>query len=303
MAKAAKQKIEKKITTEFHGVNIKLFSKTRSGDEMYEKLFEQIFRKFKQVQVGHGKAMVLLKMDKRQADVSGKKLMVYTGEMAKFTVLETDDWLDFKNKVKTKHALPEDLFPNLVIENYLFVPFVHRFYFRASSKVTINNVVKFFEDSGEDLIGANEQYSVSQITSQDQIDKILNSYSLLRLEVDITYTNDDLGDDALEVMDELFKEGNAANASIVMTPKSRQEGLNTDSTLVAGLVQLAKENGQAKATIKEGIKKKSIPINTSNHPERIPVEAAKNEDPFWELFQKVALNKLDELRKRQQDKE
>lgn len=295
MAKTSKSKTPKppkKIITEFYCVNITIQSSTRSGPEMYERIFRQIFSNRQVIDIGHGKGMCLKEMNLYESETNGGKFKYFQGEMAKFSLIETDDWLDLTNMIKTTHDLPSNLFPNLVISEYVFIPEAHRFYFKSTSKVTVNNVVDFFKTSLKDLIGENEQFAVNEMTSKDLIERILKADVLVRLEVDISYTNNDLGSSsAKEALDKLFKVADAAKAHIVMTPADKSKGLDTSSTLVKGLVELTHENGVAKATIKEAGRKRAIPISTKNHPEKIPVETEKNGLPFWELVKKIILKR------------
>lgn len=287
MAKAKKSQPEKKITTEFYGVNITVQSSARKGPEMYEKIFRQIFDNKRQIDVGYGKGMILMEMNLLENEDGGETYRFFYGQMAKFTIIENNDWLDLENRVKTTHNLPPNLFPNLVVSEYVFIPYVHRFYFKTNSKITINNVVDYFQEALKELVGENEKYAVNQMSSKDVVDRILKAEVLMKLVVDLSYTNSDLNSDAKETLDDLIKVADAAKVHIELTPADKSKGLDTESTLVEGLVELAQENGYAQATIKEVNQKRSIKINTKNHPKKTSVETLKTGQPFWELVKKL----------------
>lgn len=286
MSKATKPKKEKTISTQFYGVNIKLLSKNRKGPDMYEDLFRQIFHNNTVANVGADKAMMFLSMNVLEREMEGQSFKQIWGNMVKFTVLESDDWLDLRNKEVVKYEIPKDYFPGSVQAEYLFIPYAHRFYFRTNSKISIPNVINYFTKVLNELAGEDETVSVTAIASHDAIQKIIDSDKVVRLKIDVTYTNDDLGSEALEEMDGLLKESGVGKTSIDMVPINKEQGLATQGTFVSGLLELARENGEAEATIKneEG---KSEKVITKNHPARELIISKLTENPVYKLFEKV----------------
>ena len=119
-----------------------------------------------------------------------------------------------------------------------------------------------------------DNITVDLIQSAGTFEQIINSKEINKLEITVSYTNDDIGSIAQEAMDALLKDAQIGHADIILNPDATKS-LNADSTMVKGLLELAQENGSAKATVTNEVGKKVI-IKTAQHPEKILIPRNDN---------------------------
>jgi hypothetical protein len=151
------------------------------------------------------------------------------------------------------------------------------------------------EKALRNLLINTEQVTVTIIQSKDVIEEIISSDRIQRLIVTVSYTNDDIGDAAQELMDSLLKEGKIGQ--IVATLKPDQNGnLATNSKIVRGLLEMAKDNGEAEATIVNDAGKKEK-IVTSNYPEKFNVTSESEDSIKVALFQNMMKEHRSEIDK------
>ena len=235
--------------------------------------------------IGGEKAMSLKTQFTKEYLFNHKRHKVLHGKLVRYTVLDENQWYNRRTKEFEKYAIPQDVFPNGYETEYIFIPAAHRFYFAVNSKVSIVATETFLNKALKRVAGIREEVKVNLIQSTDTFEEIINSKQIKSLRVNVSYTNDDVGKEAAELMDEFLKDAQVGEIEAVFKPD--QNGtLNTESTMVSGFLGVAKENGTAEATIinDAGKQKKIV---TTNYPEKRPVVVAENEVPENKLFTDV----------------
>ncbi|MES2479950.1 MAG: DUF4747 family protein [Bacteroidota bacterium] len=284
MAKASKKKVKKK-TSHFYGFNIKLFSDTRSEDA-YLDLIRTVFNVPSLVKISKEKAMALRSQNVVEYTFNGKKHKVAYGKLIRFTVLSDDDWYDSTTKELKRFDLPGNTHPNSQEVDYIFIPATHRFYFTASSKISITATEAFLHKAiSTKGIQNGEDYGIYLIQSQDTITQIINSPVLKSLKVKVSYTNDDIGDEAFELIDQFLKDAQVGETESTFRPD--QHGtLNTESSLIRGYLEVARENGAAEASVinEAGRREKIV---TTNYPDKRKVEYTESDNLPRNLFDDV----------------
>lgn len=289
MAKTSK-KVKTK-TYKFFGLNIKLQSNEREGEEAYIDLITEAYKKSEPIRVGGERAIMFKSMFEKELIFKRKKHSVLYGKLVRFTLLESENWYFLNEKELGPYEVPKDRFPNGFECDYVFIPVVHRFYF-AISKLSPNIVSKFLYKSLKNVAGLREEIVINLIQSSDTFEQIINASSLLSLDIRLTYTNADIGGPAKELIDRLLKESNSGVVDTSLRP-DHNEQLNAQSDYITGMLELARENGEARATIKNDFGRKTI-IKTINHPEKRPVTVKEGEDPYTQIFNDVMKDKTEE---------
>ena len=172
---------QRKLDTKIYAFNVKLKSNERSGEEAYIALFEKMFSEKIIGPPKRGNSMILRTQFKTEID--GNKI-VY-GKLARFTKLDSDEWINLSNLEKSQYALPENMFPNLKETDYIFIPQAHRFCIRKEANtVSVFQVGEFLQNSLDKCRNSTEQVEVFIEQSVETIEKILNAESIRRIELD-----------------------------------------------------------------------------------------------------------------------
>lgn len=290
MAKAPKKAKEK--TFQYYGLNIKLQSDERKGEDVYYSLLKSIFDQDLHEKIGAERAMTFKTQFTSNFLFKERRHKVLHGQLVRYTILDEDHWYNTKTKEFEKYDTPDDIFPNGFETHYIFIPAAHRFYFAVNQKVSIVSVETFITKALKKIIGVREEIRVNLIQSNDTFDEIIFAKQLKSLRVSVSYTNDDIGKEAMELMDNFLKDAQIGEAEAVFKP-DQHGNLNTDSAMVRGFLEVAKENGEAEATIvKEDGKQKKIV--TKNYPEKRPVIVTDTDDVNNKLFNDVMKEYRDE---------
>lgn len=286
MAKAkrpAKDSVEKKTkhkkpkvkTIQFYGFNIKIQSNDRKGEGMYYSLIQSLYGEDVIGKISPEKAMMLRTQFNQEVKIKNSQERLLYGKLVKFTLLEGSEWFNRREKGVGPYDAPKDIYPNAFETDYIFIPETHRFFVKKSDKLSVSAVKTFLENSLKQLVSSDENVLVYIMQSKDVIDRIIESESIKSLDIDLSYTNDDIGDLAQELMDDLLKEGFIGSASFKLRPNEKDE-LNSEAKMVRGLLEVAKDNGTVTARIVEEGKKQTI--KTKDHPEVIPVPQTENNE-------------------------
>jgi hypothetical protein len=280
---SSKSKI-KTIKSNYLGINIRLKSNNRKGDSAYVELINKI-AELGYEKISLDKAMTIRTLFRNTADFKGTSHMYFHGKLTKFTFLDGGNWLNLKNKDLENYDLPVNLYPNACDADFVFIPSAHRFFIKINNKISLISLMKFLSAALNTVVPSDELFEVTMLQSQDVIDEILSSKKLSRLKVNISYTNDDLGDIAEVDIDDLLRGAQVGNLDMILKP-DQNEYLDTQSNFVKGVLKVAKDNGSAEASI-ENIEGKTYKINTSEHPEKFQIESKKLEEIPNNVFKLV----------------
>jgi hypothetical protein len=291
MAKASKKttktttKKEKKPKMKnnfFWGFNIKLTSTRRSGEDAYFDMIHQLFMKDIRKPIGNGKMATLSSQKKKEYAFNGTPYKVLYGRLTRYSLLEGSQWYNEATKQYEQPVLPKGIYPDAFDTDYIFFPEIHKFYIVNNTKVSSTIALAFLQEGLREVIEQNESYTVSILQSQDTINAIINAPSLKDLYVNLSVTNDDAGDKAQEAVDKLLKTNNIGRIEAKFKPDATGN-LNTKQELIRGLIELAKDNGEAVANVVNENGKKTKVV-TSKFPEKINIPTAENEDLITKLF-------------------
>ncbi|MCQ9640146.1 DUF4747 family protein [Chryseobacterium sp. WG14] len=287
--------IKKDYTEEqFNIINIKIHSKEDNKQALYSQMINQIFNFTDfNVKIGNKNGLVLKKIDKNPINKSllgsefyelqYKSYEIYECEFIKYKI---EDEKDKHYDTKRKEIKPGN--PNAVVKPnayeipFYFIPAVHRLLLPIKSKVTPKQVELFFKEALLKIYETESYFNIDIAKSVDEVEKIFNFKTLDKLQLEISYTNDDLGDDEKLFMDTLLKESNV-NKYKAEFDSEKKESLNLDSKLIKGGIELSKENGTLKATGTNSFDNKVI-INTKNEFENFKIKVKKEINPLISIL-------------------
>lgn len=260
MAKKEKQIIRERVLR-VAVINIKVSPKDTdiNPNVFYQKIFEEIRKEDIAVNTRGDKFMDFFSMNNYEDKC------IY-GKLAYYTLIDPEiDWYNRKEKTFKKVDIDPYLSPNVKNTDYFFIPDAHRFCLLLNSnQIAVSQVIIFLEKAIQRIVGESKSVEVIEEKSIDAIQKILTSESLLKLEINISYTNDDLSEDFAEYLDQDLKDGEVRRLGMVADSFKKETIQIQKSNVLKGALNLSKSNGYAEAVIKEG--RKNIKISTKNYP-------------------------------------
>ena len=267
----------------FKVINVNLKSPNRKGDAAYEELITGIFKQKIHMPVARDKSMIFRTQHSKMVG----KNMVYYGYLSKYTTISGNDWLNFDKMEKEHFEIPPNLFPNLRETIYIFIPGIHRLALINSTGVSTLSTEKFLKNAIESILHEKERVHVVTEQDTDAFDRLLSAKQIIRLEIEVTYSNADLTPEYAEAMDEDFRESGVGEVKIVATPDSSQNIDIEKSKTLSGMAQLSASNGYTKATIIDDNNKRKI-IDTKKHPRKFSVQIEDIDDYIRAITNAVA---------------
>ena len=253
-------------------INIKLLSNERKGSPAYEEIIKNIHQNKVSIPVIGNTHMILRTMYDDVVDVNGIGISILYGKISKYTVIDGKDWLNLNNMEVETIDLPVNVFPNLKESEYIFIPEAHRLAIINKDSISIRHTEKFLNGAINSVIAPTEDFEVCIEQSDDAFEKISTAQQILKLHIDISYSNADIGDDAYEFMDNQLRNGEVGRLKMDITP-NHNKNIVTTGTVINGSLKVAQSNGSAQATIVEGGKR--IVVDTKEHPRTIVIKCAE----------------------------
>lgn len=244
--------------------NIKVSPKTESEDftEMYSKLIKKLHSENVAINTRGDKFMELRTLNSFNEDE------VLYGYMTYYTILDTKDWYNKRLKTIETVELNEDLYPNAKEVEYFFIPKAHRFCFISKTNgIAMSQVELFLQKALPGLVEVGKEVIVTRELTEDVIERILNAPSLSRLEISLSYSNNDLSDDFEELLDNDIRDGHVEHLNLTAKSfKAETIDINNSKLLKAAL-KLSQSNGYAEAVIQNEHGKNEI-VATVEYPRK-----------------------------------
>ncbi|WP_409028827.1 DUF4747 family protein [Gracilimonas sediminicola] len=274
----------RKKEVRFYVFNIKLISETKSTSSSYTSLFEKLYKDMVDVNT-RSTDHVFLRTQYRTENSDNSEIL--TGKISRFDRIDNNEWLDYKKREIVEYEIPSDLFPNIRETEYVFIPDAHRFcLIENSGTVSKTAAEKFLTVGLNKVCGINEEVFVDIEKSRDAIEKIIDAKFIHRLEVNISYSNNDLNEEFTKFVDDELREAGVTKLSLKGKAHSGGSINVSESKILSGALGLSASNGDAKATI--DTEKGRETIITKDNPERYSVEEEDDQD---DSMRKVA-NKI-----------
>ncbi|HAY3534873.1 hypothetical protein BAY06_07205 [Elizabethkingia anophelis] len=296
------RKLKKKEFTEVASyiINLKIHSEETDKQKLYSSIFEQVYnlREFF-VRIGNKNGLDIRKISKitftkkelgNEFDtLEYNNYDIYIGEFVKFKIEDENDKYYNTEKKELKPGNPEAIEkPNATQIQFFFIPSIHRFFLPVHHKITPQQLKLFFEKALLEIYDNEDYFNIDISKSTEVVDKIYEFKKLKKLHLSISYTNDDLGDDAKTFMDTILKDSNITTY-IGDYKAEKNDSLNMESKLIKGGIELSKENGELIAVGENDFQNRVV-INTKNKFEQFPLKIKKGANPLISAIKQVLTN-------------
>jgi len=253
----------------FYTLNVKLRNVNSKEDvniAEYITLFTKLYERKIHKQSSANKHCII-KFLNQEFDDNGK-VQFLTGILVQFTFIEGKSWINLQDlDADTMFKIPENIFPDPVQTEFVFVPQAHRFSFRITTAANLrpSPIAKFLEAALNEVATKNQVVQVDIETDKATLSKIENAKSIKKLKIKINYSNFDIGADFKQFVDDQNRKSNLKELEITATPKKGTSIDLTDAIILKGALDNTVSNGVAEATIINDDNKREK-INTLDYP-------------------------------------
>jgi len=248
----------------FSMFNIKISPKT--SEENFTQLYVDLIRK--------------LHSDNIAINTRGEKYMelrtlssydndkVLYGKLTFYTILKGNDWYNKRSRTIENVELENDLYPNAKEIEYYFIPEAHRFCFiNKTNGIAMSQIEIFLSKALPLIVDQDKTVIVTKELTEDVIDRIISASKLFKLQIELSYSNNDLSEDFEELLDNDLRDGQVKNLNLLARSfKSETIDLERSKFLNAAL-RLSQSNGYAEATI-ENADGKNENVATIEYPRK-----------------------------------
>lgn len=273
----------KNKTLRLYVFNVKLYSNDREGEQAYVEIFTKIFRNKIRGAVALDADCILRTQFVGQ---EGSRKFLY-GKIARFTRLDEKQWFDIERmELRNDVSIPPGVFPNIKETEYFFIPQAHRFcVVDTPGTVSLNMAGKFLKKALEVAREPDEETEVVIEQDVNGFEEILSAQAIRKLQVEISYSNNDTNEESAEFIDGQLKQLRAKTFKIEAIPDS-SGSLQPNHTIVSGALKLAQSNGSAKATIVDQENIRRV-VQTTSYPRKERVLLKEGDEPQLNVFRKI----------------
>lgn len=251
----------KSKNTVFRFFNVVIYPEAYQKEENYILAFKKIFERGTTVSTYQNKVTKMYSLNTLN---DGSMLF---GTIINYTKLKGEErCYDEEIGKIVDRAVDPNMNPNCKEWLFYFMPSKHRMAIPKIGSVSFSQVVRFFESELAEVVAAVgcDKIEFYPVATQNAIEEIFELDAIERLEMTVTYTNNDLneGYDQL-IADEMAEQG-VNNLKTVATGAKGQSFRLKKESYLGGILKLSKEYGMAVAKgVKDSVKKT---INTKHYP-------------------------------------
>lgn len=256
----------------FHILNVKLRDSRTKKDLLpadYVKLFKKVYNQKIHKESSPNKHCIFRFLFEEKEK---NKVQYLSGTFAHFTFIQNDKWFNLKSMdLDTEFKIPDGLFPDAKIADFVFIPEVHRFCYKVTNEFKVNPypIKKFLEMALDKATEKNQFVQVDVETDVSTLNAILSARVIKKLHIDINYSNADFGIDAKKFVDDDIRNSNSSRIIIEATQKPYKSIEVNQSQILKGAIESSISNGETTAKIidennkTQTIKTKNFPRNES----------------------------------------
>lgn len=236
----------------FYILNVKLrksITKKDMSEENYVRIFRKVVRKKIHTESSPNKHCIFRFMFEEK--VKDKVKYMY-GTFAQFTFIQNERWFNLNSlDIDKEFRIPDGLFPDAKITEFVFIPAAHRFCYRISSEFTVKPypIKKFLETAFDQITLKNEYVQVDVESDTASLERIFSAKEIKKLFIDINYSNTDVGDDLKQFVEDDIRASNTSRLKIEATQKPKTSIDINQSKILTGAIQSSVSNGETEATI------------------------------------------------------
>ena len=190
-----------------------------------------------------------------------------------YTIIDPKAFYNRRNHQDIEMAWDSDIVANKKEANLYLIPKVHIVALKKSSTITLNRVFQYLQDSLNRI--EDEGFDVTIIPDSDEVQRILEAYSIIRIDASLTYSNPLGGHSSLfrDAFDDKIRESCADEVSISLQGSTNNPLQAGEDSLVEAIVNQARTgNGTVDATVKMSENSPLTHIDSSDHPRILMIE-------------------------------
>ena len=211
---------------------------------------------------------------------------VLYGKLTYYTMLDGKDWYNRRLKTIQAVELDEDLYPNAKEIEYYFIPEAHRFCFiNKTNGIAMSQIEFFLQEALPKIVPDGKTVFVTQELTSDIIERIITAPKLFRLEIGLTYSNNDLSEEFEELLDNDLRDSQVQNLNLKATSFKSETIQIENSKVLKAALKLSQSNGYAEATI-QNENGKNENVATIDYPRKELVHSSEGNE-HKDVFEKI----------------
>lgn len=191
-----------------------------------------------------------------------------------YDILDNDKFFSKEQKERVVMNLPADIVANQAEEKVVFIPARHKAAVRLSSCISLKSILRFLQYALDKV--EPDGFEVTTVKDKEVLDIICSSYSVIKFEAELFYSNDGHFSEFTQNFDSQIKNSHARRLKLSMEG-SKEEPLSTqEGSLVKTAVELSEQDGRVVAKLKRTEQTPYENIDTKDHPARLSILTSKN---------------------------
>ncbi len=254
---------------DFRVINVKIRKRKNATANAadYVRIIRTAFEKKIHAESSPNKHCIIRSHFEKRQD---NKVKYVYGFFAQFTYIENERWFNLRSlDLDKEFRVPDGLFPDAKMTEYVFIPAAHRFCYRIHSdfQVAPYPVRKFLDNALNAAANPGEFVQVDVESDRVSLAKILAAKFVKKITIDINYSNVDIGDDLKKFVEDDIKASNTDHFKIEATQKPNVSIDVKKSKILKGALESAVSNGEAEAKI-IGDNNRVQTIKTTEYPRK-----------------------------------
>jgi hypothetical protein len=271
----------RKINAKGFILNVKLKSPSRKGEEVLGDLLLQINKSKIREKISPDREV----MFKNAFKDTWNNVEFLHGKFISGVELIPDEWFNVDELEQEEVLLDEKLRANMREAEFVFVPKAHRMYVVKKLKsISHKQIQKYLFIALNKVIQKDEEVEIFIEKDSEKIEEIFKNKRVDWIEFNISRSNNDNTDGAIDFIQEQMDEANVYKYTGKVQSKNNEEGINVETKFIKGVIHLGNSNGYVKARISEKeATSKAETINTLSYEKEFRNEILNSENKFKEL--------------------
>lgn len=204
-----------------------------------------------------------------------------------YDILDNDKFFSKEQKERIVMNLPSDIVANQVEEKVIFIPARHKAAVRYSSSISLKSIIKFLQHALDSV--EPDVFEVTTVKDKQVLDVICTSYSVIKFEAELFYSNDGHFSDFAQNFDSQIKRSHARRLKLSIEG-SKEEPLSTqEGSLLKTAVELSEQDGRVTAKLKRTEHSPYENIDTNDHPARLSI-LSDRKAPSADVYDAIKAN-------------
>lgn len=282
------------VKTTFNLLNVKLRmpgAKEASQDDYVALLTKLVAGRNRQAVIVSPNVGIIMK--RVLIERIGDNIMMW-GYLTRYTPVISDKLLNLEEPDQEEHqqeGITANRGTNPRDVLFFFSPENHRLAIKKNpGSISINQAYDYFDKALRIALNTGQILDLDIEQSGDTFKEILDAPRIKRVEVEVTYTNNDMSKESAADVDRTMKSGNMRKFIMTAIADESTEGLDVGKIpFLQGAVELAQSNGKVRATIvdEKSPGKRGRTVVTDEHPREEAVVSSGAANVVRDVYAKI----------------